>query len=1037
MKFFTPIKVRKRSLSCFLSTTKSLFVLLFMATLFCSFTEKTETMQSVAISGTVTDLQNEPLPGVTVTVKGTAIGVISDVNGKYSINVPDKNAILVFSFIGYVTQEINIGNQTIVNVMMKDATTDIGEVVVVGFGSQKKINLTGSVASISSDDLTKRSTPNTSVALQGLIPGVSVVQSSGQPGADEGSITIRGTGSIYSSTSPLILIDGVEGNLNTVDMNAIESISVLKDAASASIYGSRASNGVILVTTKRGYESKLKVSYNAYFGLNRPTELPDPVDAIGYMEAINTARANGGLDPQYSDDYINLYKTQGADNMTRFDTNWRDLVLKNSAFMQNHSLSVRGGSKQIGYYANAGYYFQDGLIANNNYSRMTLRMNMDAHVTDWMTIGLDVDMRQHQVTKPSQQDPTVIIGKTITFTPVFSGRNDDGTWGLGQNGDNPLAIAEAGGVNHGVTPNTAIRGFLRLTPFKGFEALASYSNRNQQYKVNSFIRQYDTYEGGVYKTTYPATPSTANESWSQALWNQFTAQISYEKTIANHYIKGLAGMQTEEYINKSFGATRSGYDYPGFEEITHGDVASATNWSGHTERALVAYFGRFNYIFDNRYLLELTGRWDLSSRFLPENRLGFFPSVSAGWRISEEPFFEPLKESINSLKIRASYGTLGNQDIGSDYPYIALLNTGYGYRFNKVLGSGVTQTAMANPLISWETSRQKNAGLDLAMFRSRLKLEFDYYIRNINNLLQQFPTPAYVGLTNAFSNGGSMRNNGWEFLLIWNDKIGDVGYKILANIADVKNKITDLNGHNPYINPDNTTQEGYPIYSWYGYVSDGFFHSQKEIDDATAVYGGDKSNIKPGYVRYKDISGPDGVPDGVIDADHDRKIIGDPFPRYQFGLSLGADWKNFDLSIFLQGVGKKDILQQNEGARPFFNGRTVFKYQLDTWTPQNPNAEYPLLLLEGQAGSNPNNIVSDFWIKSGAYMRVKNVVVGYKLPAKMLNKVGIDNLRFYVNAQNLFTISNAYSGYDPENGVSNGNFYPVMKTFTFGVDLRF
>lgn len=1009
-------------------TTLVAFLLLFCATTLFA-------QQRNTLSGTITDKKGESVPGASVTVKGTATGTVSDSEGKYSINVPDKDAVVVFSYVGFVTQEIKVGNKTVVDVTMEEATSEIQEVVVVGYGTQKKINLTGAVQSVTSEELTKRNTPNTSVALSGLIPGVSVVQSSGQPGADEATITIRGTGSLNSSTSPLVLIDGIEGNLNTIDLNAIESVSVLKDAASASIYGSRASNGVILVTTKRSKEEKVKISYNAYFGVNRPTELPAPVDAIGYMEAINTARANGGLDPQYSQDLINTYKTQGADNMTRFNTNWRDAIIKSDAFVQNHSLSLSGGSKQLSYFANAGYYFQDGQIPNNNYSRMTLRMNMDAHVTNWMTVSLDVDMRQHKVTKPSQQDPTSIINKAITYTPVFSGVNNDGSWGFGQNGENPIAIAKAGGINIGVTPNTSIKGTLRLTPFAGFEALASYSSRHQEYKVNSFIRTYDTYENGVYRTTYPPDGQSGSESWSQAYWNQFNGQASYEKTMAKHYIKVLAGMQTEEYTNKSFGAGRTGYDYPGFEELKNGDVASATNWSGHDEWAMASFFGRINYIFNNRYLLELTGRWDASSRFMPDQRWGFFPSVSAGWIISEESFFESAKNTINMLKIRGSYGTLGNQDIGSDYPYMSLLYSGYGYRFNKVLGTGLTQTEMANPLISWEKSTQKNIGLDLGMLRSRLNLTFDYYVRDISDMLQQLPVPAYVGLDPAFKNAGSMRNNGWDLSIGWHDKIGNVNYSISGNLSDVKNKVIDLYGQK-YINPTNTVQEGLPIWAWWGYKSDGYFQSQQDIDNATAVYGGDKSSIKPGYVKYKDISGPDGKPDGKIDS-YDMTMIGDPFPRYQFGLSLGAEWKGFDFSLLLQGVGKKDILLTGMGARPFYVGRTILQYQLDTWTPENPNAKFPLLLVEGSDGSNPNNIVSDFWIKSGAYMRVKNVVIGYTIPAKILKKVRIDQLRLYASAQNLFTISNAYPGYDPENAVDVGNFYPVMQTLTFGLDFRF
>ncbi len=995
---------------------------------------------AVVIKGKVLDEAGVPLPGATVIVVGSLKGTVTDVNGNYTINARQGDE-LKFTFVGYLDQVIKIENQTSIDVTLKESVAEIDEVVVVGYGTQKKVNLTGAVQNVTSTELTKRNTSNTSVALQGLIPGVSVVQSSGQPGADGAAITIRGTGSLNSSTSPLVLIDGVEGDLNNIDLNSIESISVLKDAASASIYGSRSSNGVILVTTKRAKEEKVRIAYNGYVGLNRPTELPDPVDAIGYMEAINTAEINAGSPARYSQDLIDQYKTLGADNITRFNTNWRDEMVKKAAFVQNHSLSLSGGSSRLNYFANAGYYYQDGQIPNNDYSRMTLRMNTDARVTDWMSLGLDVYLRQSKARRPSQEEPKSLINKAITFVPIFSGVNNDGTWGFGQNGDNPIAKSESGGVHTGVTPDMGIKGFLRLTPFDGFEALASYSSRRQEYKVNSFVNPYDTYENGVFRTTWPSTGNEGTESWSQTNWNQFNAQVSYERTVAKHYFKGLVGMQTEEYINKSVGTSRTGYNYPGFEEIKHGDVASASNWSGHAEKAMVSYFGRVNYAFADRYLLELTGRWDASSIFMPDNRWGFFPSVSAGWRISEESFFEPLKNTVNNLKIRGSYGTLGNQDLYFDnnpvyYPYASLLYSGYGYRFNKVLGTGYTQTEMANELITWEKSTQLNLAFDLGMFRSRLSLTFDYYVRNIHDMLQRLPVPAHVGLTAPFKNAGSMRNNGWDLSIGWRDKIGEFGYSIAGNLSDVKNKVIDLYGQK-YINPTNTIQEGYPIRAWYGYVSDGYFQSQPEIDNAAAVYGGNKANIKPGYIRYKDISGADGKPDNAINADYDMKVIGDPFPRYQFGLSLGADWKGFDFFLMLQGVGKKDILLTGYGARPFYVGRTIFKHQLDTWTPDNPNAEYPLLLLEGTAGSNSNNIVSDFWIKSGAYMRVKNVVIGYTLPARLLNTINIEQLRFYVSAQNLFTISSAYKGYDPENNVDSGSFYPVMQTISFGVDLRF
>jgi len=990
--------------------------------------------QTGRITGTVTDVSGEPLAGVNIVVKGTTIGTITDSDGKYVLPPPAGGAVLAASYVGYITKEVAVGNQTVINFILDEDTQNLEEVIVIGYGTQKKINLTGAVQNVTSAEITRRNTSNASVALQGLVPGMSVVQSSGQPGADGAGIVIRGNGSLNSSLDPLILIDGVQGDINNIDLNSIESISILKDAASASIYGSRSSNGVILITTKRSKEEKLSISYNGYAGFNSPTELPEPVDAIGYMEAINVARANGGLDPQYSQELINQYKTQGADQYYRYDTNWRDAIIKKSAFVHNHSVSMSGGSKNINYYANAGYYWQDGQIDNNNYSRMILRVNTDTKITDWMKLGLDLNIRQSEAVRPSIEAASYIINKATTFTPVFSGVNSDGTWGFGQNGDNPIATVAEGGLHKGVTPELGIKGSLQFNPFKGFEALASYSSRRVEYKYDYFINPYDTYETGTFRTTYPTTGNQKTEGWQQSIYNQFNAQASYEKDIALHNFKILAGMQTEEILNHSFDASRKGFNYPGFEEIGHGDPLTATNGGGRSEWAMLSWFGRINYAFAGKYLVELDGRRDASSRFAVGHRWGFFPSASVAWRVSEESFFEPLKQTINNLKLRASYGTLGNQDISGYYPYAATLASGYGYRFNGVLSSGVTQTTMSNSLISWEKSTQKNFAVEFDILNSRLGIVFDYYIKNIDDMLQQLPVPSYVGLGSPWENAGSMRNKGWDLSLSWRDRIGEFSYYLKGMMFDVKNKVTDLYGQE-YISSTTTTQEGYPMWSWYGYVADGFFTSQSEIDN-TPVYGGNKNNVKPGYIRYKDISGPDGAPDGKID-DNDRQIIGDPFPRYQFSLSLGGEYKGFDLTVFLQGVGKKDILQTGSGARPFHVGRTVFKYQLDTWSPENPNAEYPLLLIEGQDGTNPNNIPSSFWIKSGAYARLKNVVIGYTLPRKWLTPVNLSKVRLYVSGQNLATISNAYPGYDPENSVSSGSFYPVMRTLTFGLDINF
>ena len=452
---------------------------------------------------------------------------------------------------------------------------------------------------------------------------------------------------------------------------------------------------------------------------------------------------------------------------------------------------------------------------------------------------------------------------------------------------------------------------------------------------------------------------------------------------------------------------------------------------------MLSYLFRVNYSFDDRYLFEVNGRYDGTSRFIGNNRWGFFPSVSAGWRISEEAFWESAKNVMDNFKLRASYGLLGNQAISSYYPYSASIgsSTGYGYWFDKEFSPGVAQTQLANPDITWEKSHQFDIGVDYAFLKNRLSGSFDYYIRNIDDMLQQFPVPLFVAMTSPWENAGSMRNNGWEFSIAWQDRIGNVDYYIKGNISDVKNKVINLYGKE-YKSGTTLTTEGKPYGSWYGYVADGYFSSREEID-ASPVYGGNKANVAPGDIKYKDISGPDGVPDGKIDS-YDRTIIGNPTPRYEFGLTLGLQWKGIDFSAFFQGVGKKDVYYSGAGARALCGNYTIYKYQFDYWTPENPDAKFPRLLEDPNA-TNPNNMISSFWVKSGAYCRLKNIVLGYTLPSSITKAAHISKLRVYASAQNLFTIKdNFYEGFDPENSVSSGaSLYPLNKTFVFGLNVEF
>ncbi|MCI1779886.1 MAG: TonB-dependent receptor [Bacteroidales bacterium] len=992
--------------------------------------EKAPEKKGIIISGRVTDSNGSPLQGVTVLLQGTAEAVTTDEKGTYSIKAETDSPTLIFSYIGYKDVFVETGKRRVINVVLKENSINLDELVVVGYGVQKKVNLTGSVKSVSSNDLSRTSTAMVSTALQGAVPGLTAIESSGQPGASA-SLQIRGKGSLNSSTSPLVLIDGVEGDMNRIDINSIQSISVLKDAASASIYGSRASNGVILITTKRGKNGEIKINYSGYVGINTPTCLPKPVSAVQYMEAVNTACDNANQDHIYSDKTIDIYKNGGADNNNYYNTDWKKEVIKNNAMLQHHSVSISGGTDKLKYFADAGYYSQNGQIKNNSFTCTNFRVNTDAKLRKWLKIGTDINLRQAKAKRPVMDTPVNIIGYALTMTPLMSGRNSDGTYGYGINGINPIAMAEVGGIRNDTSPEASLKESVTITPLKGLNILGSYSYKDLQSITDAFVYPYDTYEMGVFKMSYPSSGSSKAEQRGRSITKQFNLQSSYEREIAKHYFKVLAGMQTEELNYKYIGAGRKNFSYRDYSELSNGDISTMSNSSSRYDWAMMSYLYRLNYSYGGKYLLEVNGRYDGTSRFMKGQRWGFFPSASAGWRVSQEKFFEPLKKYISNMKLRVSYGILGNQSISSYYPYAATISSSssYSYWFDKKQTTGVAQTQLANEMISWEKSKQFDAGLDVGMFNQKLSLEFDYYVRKIYDMLQKFAVPSFVGMSSPWKNAGSMRNKGWEFSVSWKDSINDFSYYINANISDVKNKVTDLYG-NEYIGYSTITREGDPYGSYYGYVSDGYFQSQEEIDNAKCVYGGNKANIKPGYIKYKDINH-----DGFINS-KDRKIIGNPTPRYCYSFTLGGEWKNFDLSLFFQGIGKKDIFYAGAGARPLISYCTLYENQLDSWSETNRNAKYPIMLVDA-TGSNQNNIVSDFWVKSGSYLRLKNLVVGYTLPKKLVNKLTISNVRLYLSCRNLFTISNCLQGYDPESSISSGNFYPIMKTYNFGINIDF
>lgn len=1005
--------------------TLTLFLLLQAALLYA---------QSFTLTGVVTDASG-PVPGVNVAIKGkTKQGISTDQNGRYSLNVSSGDQ-LEFSSVGYETQMVKISNQRELNITMVQSDIALRETVVVGYATQRKATLTGAVSSISGENLNKRSVASISTALQGTMPGVTVQQTSGKPGGDNSNIRIRGIGSINSTTYPLVLVDGIEMSMDQVDPNNVETISVLKDAASSSIYGSRASNGVVLITTKRGKTGKVSTSYNGYSTIQRPTNMPEAVSAADFLQAELNSFDNAGVSvtPSQRAQQEKLIQEQRAfkpDNWNRYDTDWREETMKDYALMHHNNVAITGGSEALKYYGSGSYLSQNGLIPNNNYTRVNLLFNADAKLLPWMTFSINTSLRESNSLAPGVSTPESIINKSLYMLPTLSAAKElDGNWGYGKNGDNPTAQANASGENKAKSSETLINGTLTMNPIAGLEVLGQYSRRMVSVRSRSLVTPYTTSLKGSVMGIYPSQDGL-QESLSETVRNFYRAQGAYEKTAGRHYVKLLAGFQAEDSFSSSFFGAKNDFDL-GRYYLNNGDGATASSGGGASSWAMMSGYARINYNFDEKYLIEANGRYDGSSRFTQKNRWGFFPSVSAGWLISKEEFMQDFSKKIDLLKFRISYGLLGNQDIGN-YPYTATINPGYGYYLGdgKELTPGVAQTSLSNADIIWEKSKQFDVGVDLSMWNGKLTFTGDYYVKNVYDMLLRFPLPYYAGLQPAFSNAGDMRNKGWELNIGHRNQIENFTYGVNFMLSDNRNEITNLNGLN---SQDRTMVEGYPNNGIWGYLSDGYFKDAQDVANSPKL----SKTARPGFVKYKKLFTGAGVDPLTIDS-RDMVYLGDPFPHFEYGLNLTAGWKNFDFTAFIQGVGKRSAFLSGIGLKPFANGANLFTHQLDSWTETNQDAAYPLLVPE--ANSADNFVKSDKWVRNAAYGRLKNAVLGYTFPKALSQRLKLGNLRIYASGQNLFTVSNFYKGYDPEvsyGGSLGGEFYPIMQTYTFGIDLRF
>lgn len=1017
--------------------------------------------QQIKVAGRVTSAASgNPAEGISVLVKGSKNGTATNAAGNYNIAV-NSGATLLFTGVGFATQEVKVNGATL-DVILQVTAGDIGEVVVVGYGSQKKASLTGSLVTLNNSTLNKRQVSSTSQALQGLAPGVTVQQQSGKPGADGASIVIRGQGSISGSNAPLIIVDGLAiGSLDQIDPNAIESITLLKDAASTAIYGNRASGGVILVKTKRASQKGLQINYNAFVTKQKATAIPERVSAIDHMLLSNEAEKNRTGNPAatvFPQTLIDRYRTTPANNLDVINTDWIGELFTNNGLLQNHNVQVSTSTDKINLFSSFTYLNQQGLIPNSSFEKYDIRLNPEFKISDKFSLIGVFGYNSNKTVNPSTGSAEFIIRQAIGLPAIGAGKFGPGMYGNAaqSNNRNPIAMAEAAGTSV-VNGSTMLTRFgFNFKPISGLEIEAYWGRQASNPYTKTFVKNADIYQPNIATSSYtfvgtwPGTTSLS-ESYTNNVYKTYLGQATYSRRFGNHSIKALVGAQSELFTNYFFGASRTGFVNPNQPFLNLGSGVRDNN-AGASELALAGFFARLNYSFDDKYYVELNGRRDGTSRFSQarDKQWGNFGAVSAGWIFTKENFLKSISNVVSYGKLRASYGGNGNQNIGNNYAYDAFYaqsnynnpNNGTNAYFGNVTTLGVALLQFANPDLSWETSKQWNVGVDLSLGK-HFTVTADYYVKTLKNMLLQRTLPQSAGgLSNPFVNAGNMENKGWEFTVNYKDKFGKLGVDVTAMISDVKNNVLNLVPGTPFIGDGIRTAPGQALGSYFGYQSIGFFSDSNDIKSSPIQFGipwnGTTANgPKPGDTKYADISGIDGKPDGKVD-NFDRIFLGNAFPRYEYSINVNLTYGNFDLNIFGQGVGQRNNFLSGTGAVPFASAdfaASLLEIHKNYWRPDNMNATFPRLLPSGSGGNN--YLLSSQLIRSAAYFRIKNVNLGYTLPQQLLSKLKINSLRVFVSASNLLTISSAWKGFDPEINNANAEFYPLMRTYTAGVNVNF
>lgn len=1007
--------------------------------------------QNLKVSGVVTDEAGEPLIGVSVLVKGTTLGNITDLNGRFSLDVPE-GSILEISYIGYKTQSIKAQREPM-NIVLKEDAQKLDEVVVVGFGTQKKVNLTGSVSAVTGDDISKRPVANAAILLQGQIPGLRVNQGLGQPGGEGTSFRIRGQGTFSSAGSdPLILINGVPGSMTNLDPSVIESVSVLKDAASAAIYGARAANGVILVTTKQGaLGDKVHISYHGNVGLHTPTKLYDRViNSVEYMELANLAWKNSGTGKQYTQDQINLYRNNVGDpQYPNFD--WQDYMFR-TAVVQTHNLSMAGSTEKTTYNVALNFVDQPGTMRGFKYRKYNATIDLTARITNFIKVGTYANLMYGETEQPRQGQNDAFLS-TLSQAPTYMPwLPDDGTgirrwtssaYSFESHNKNMPAIIGDNAMKRDNNFDINAQLWLEINLAKGLTwytkgAARLQSNKSKDWR-GSTTYTYD-YHTGERSSELDKGGLGLSVGDGRRFYTNLYSYLKYDLSLVDnaHNFSLMVGYNQESEKYETLNAYRKDFAFD-LPVLNAGGTADWSNSGGEEEWAIQSLFGRFNYDFKERYLFEANMRYDGTSRISDENRWGVFPSFSVAWRATEEEFIKNLNLNwLNNFKLRGSWGQLGNQNIGL-YPYQAMISGVDDYPFTKTSDGviiGYQQTAYANRNIKWETTTITDIGFDLQVFDG-LSVTFDWYKKTTDDILRSSQVSSLLGLSAPTVNNGSVENKGIEVALNYTNMVKGGTFRGFRYNAGVyfdrsRNKLTEFGAEE--IGSYSIKREGLPYDEYYMLECIGVFADQAEINASPKQFN---DNTQPGDLKYKDISGPDGKPDGVID-NYDRRTFSGRFPGFEYGINASATWKGFDLSLIGQGVADKKYYTTDWGVQPFMQGSSPNKdYIKHMWTEENPyGAKHPKLYWQDMGGGK-NTRPNSYYLKDASFFRLKNLTLGYTLPRVWTEKANISKVRIYFSGDNLLTLT-PYKGLDPErNGDGRDAIYPQNRIYSFGLNVEF